>query len=70
MLMDVIYFRVIMNTSFGLDAVLILKFAPVVSIPKTAVLSIKNCSLAEHIPQVIYGKEAQLGLALALYGEL
>ncbi|KAL5531645.1 hypothetical protein ACEPAG_4522 [Sanghuangporus baumii] len=41
-----------------------------VSIPKSAVLSIKSCTFAEHVPQVTYGKEAQLGLALALYGEL
>ncbi|KAL5536933.1 hypothetical protein ACEPAF_756 [Sanghuangporus sanghuang] len=41
-----------------------------VSIPKSAALSIKSCTFAEHVPQVTYGKEAQLGLALALYGEL
>ena len=42
----------------------------VVSIPKSTVLSVKTCALAEHVPQVTYGRDAQLGLALALYGEL
>ncbi|EJD07545.1 uncharacterized protein FOMMEDRAFT_24889 [Fomitiporia mediterranea MF3/22] len=44
--------------------------AIVVIIPKSAILSIRNCLLAEHIPQVIFGTEAQLGLALGLFGEI
>lgn len=42
----------------------------VVSIPKSAILSTRNCSLSELIPQGSYGTEAQLGLTLGLYGEL
>ncbi|KAI5121514.1 hypothetical protein M0805_006551 [Coniferiporia weirii] len=41
-----------------------------VSIPKTSILSIRNCLLSELITPVIYGIEAQLGLALGLYCEL
>ena len=42
----------------------------VVTIPKTSILSIKSCTLSNFIEPVIYGREAQLGLALGLYGEL
>jgi hypothetical protein len=45
-------------------------YAPVVTIPKSAVLSVRSCRLAKHIPFAPYGLEAQLALALALYGEL
>ena len=45
----------------------------VVTIPKAAILSIRSrsCLLSEFLPSpVIYGAEAQLGLALCLYGEM
>ena len=45
----------------------------VVTIPKSAILSVKNrsCLLSEFLSEnVIYGAEAQLGLALCLYGEM
>ncbi|KIP05485.1 hypothetical protein PHLGIDRAFT_119783 [Phlebiopsis gigantea 11061_1 CR5-6] len=41
-----------------------------VTIPKTAVLSVRSCSFAEVIPVVPYGHGARLGLSLAVYGEL
>jgi stringent starvation protein B len=41
----------------------------VVRIPKTAVLSVKSCSVSEHIPFEIHGLGAQLGLSFALYSE-
>jgi hypothetical protein len=42
----------------------------VVSIPKTALLSVKSCSLSDHIPPEPYGQGANLALSLALYIEL
>lgn len=43
---------------------------PVVTIPKTAVLSVRSCSFADVIPIIPYGHGARLGLSLAVYGEL
>jgi hypothetical protein len=42
----------------------------VVVIPKSAVLSTRSCTLADHIPHAPYGHDATLTLALALYSEL
>jgi len=42
----------------------------VVRIPKEAILSVRSCSLANHIPVVSYGIGAQLSLSLALYVEM
>lgn len=42
----------------------------VVTIPKSCILSIKSCALSDFITPVIYGREAQLGLAIGVYGEL
>ena len=41
----------------------------VVVIPKSAVLSTRSCTLADHIPHAPYGHDATLTLALALYAE-
>lgn len=41
----------------------------VVVIPKSAVLSTRSCTLADHIPHAPYGHDATLTLALALYSE-
>jgi len=41
----------------------------VVVIPKSAVLSARSCTLADHIPHAPYGHDATLTLALALYSE-
>ncbi|CCM03037.1 uncharacterized protein FIBRA_05154 [Fibroporia radiculosa] len=41
-----------------------------VSIPKSAILSVRACSAAERISFVPYGHDAQLALALALHIEL
>jgi hypothetical protein len=43
---------------------------PVVRIPKSAVLSVKSCSLSDSITPEPYGHEAHLALSLALYGEM
>lgn len=43
---------------------------PVVYIPLDAVLSAKSCGLDEHLNLVPFGIYAQLGLALALYGQM
>lgn len=40
-----------------------------VVIPKSAVLSARSCTLADHIPHAPYGHDATLTLALALYSE-
>jgi hypothetical protein len=40
-----------------------------VVIPKSAVLSTRSCTLADHIPHAPYGHDATLTLALALYSE-
>lgn len=42
----------------------------VVKIPKTAVISVRSCSLAGVIPEAPYGLAAQLSLSLALYVEM
>lgn len=42
----------------------------VVKIPKAAVLSARACALSADIPFCPYGREAQFGLSLAVYGEL
>jgi hypothetical protein len=42
----------------------------VVKIPKTAVISVRSCSLAGAIPEAPYGLPAQLSLSLALYVEM
>ena len=41
----------------------------VVVIPKSAVLSTRSCTLADHIPHAPCGHDATLALALALYSE-
>lgn len=41
----------------------------VVVIPKSAVLSTRSCTLADHIPHAPYGHDATLTLSLALYSE-
>ena len=41
----------------------------VVVIPKSAVLSTRSCTFADHIPHAPYGHDATLALALALYSE-
>lgn len=41
-----------------------------VTIPKSCILSIKSCALSDFITPVTYGREAQLGLAIGVYGEL
>lgn len=41
----------------------------VVVIPKSAVLSTRSCTLADHIPHAPYGHDATLTLALTLYSE-
>lgn len=43
--------------------------ASVVQIPKSAVLSVKSCSLGYLIPPNPYGRGAQLALSMALYLE-
>ncbi|KAI0649219.1 SET domain-containing protein [Trametes meyenii] len=42
----------------------------VASIPKSAILSVRSCALAEHIQPVHYGHGATLSLTLALYSEI
>ncbi|KAI0661641.1 hypothetical protein C8Q70DRAFT_910421 [Cubamyces menziesii] len=42
----------------------------VASIPKSSILSVRTCALAEHISFVPYGHGATLSLALALYSEM
>ncbi|KAI0368652.1 SET domain-containing protein [Pilatotrama ljubarskyi] len=42
----------------------------VASIPKSSILSVRSCALAEHIDWVPYGHGATLALSLALYSEL
>ncbi|KAI0359962.1 SET domain-containing protein [Trametes cingulata] len=42
----------------------------VAAIPKAAILSVRSCTLAEHIDWVPYGHGATLALSLALYSEL
>ncbi|KZT27781.1 hypothetical protein NEOLEDRAFT_1130259 [Neolentinus lepideus HHB14362 ss-1] len=44
--------------------------ATLVKVPKTAVLSVRTCSLSRHISPIPYGHGAHLSLALALHGEL
>ncbi|TDL23656.1 hypothetical protein BD410DRAFT_144197 [Rickenella mellea] len=44
--------------------------ATLVYIPKSAVLSVRSCSLSAHIDPVLYGTGATLALALAVHGEL
>ncbi|EGO22114.1 hypothetical protein SERLADRAFT_440135 [Serpula lacrymans var. lacrymans S7.9] len=44
--------------------------ATLVHIPKSAVLSVRSCSLSQLIAPIPYGNGAHLALALALYGEL
>lgn len=39
-------------------------------IPEEAILSVRTCSLANHIPIVSYGLGSQLSLSLALYVEM
>jgi hypothetical protein len=46
-----------------------LRRMPVVVIPKSAVLSARSCTLADHIPHAPYGHDATLTLAFALYSE-
>ncbi|KAI0080163.1 SET domain-containing protein [Panus rudis PR-1116 ss-1] len=41
-----------------------------VTIPKSAILSVRSCSFSGSIPFAPYGQAAQLGLALAVYIEL
>ncbi|KAF8624488.1 hypothetical protein AX17_007117 [Amanita inopinata Kibby_2008] len=53
--------------SIGLDIPL---DATLVRIPSHAVLSTQNCTLSEYIPSSMYGLDAQLSLALALYIEI
>ena len=56
---------------FGTDvATTMVRGSCVVSIPKTALLSVRSCALAEHIPFAPVGHAAHLSLALALYTEL
>ncbi|KAI0326642.1 SET domain-containing protein [Cubamyces sp. BRFM 1775] len=42
----------------------------VASIPKSSILSVRTCALAEHISFVPHGHGATLSLALALYSEI
>jgi len=42
----------------------------VVRVPNHAVLSMRSCSLSEHIPFALDGWDAQLGLTFALYSEM
>jgi len=44
--------------------------ASVVLIPKSAVLSVKSCSLSDWITPVPYGHGAHLALSLAVYVEM
>ncbi|OBZ71035.1 N-lysine methyltransferase SETD6 [Grifola frondosa] len=48
----------------------ILPSSTLVSIPKTAILSVRSCSIAERIPFVPYGHGATLALSLGLYYEI
>lgn len=62
----------LLNPRSGMDtdAVALTRGIAVVTIPKTAVLSVRSCTLSDDIPFVPCGHGAHLGLALALYGEL
>ncbi|KAI0671638.1 SET domain-containing protein [Trametes maxima] len=42
----------------------------VASIPKSAILSVRSCTLAEHIQPIPYGHGATLSLSFALYSEM
>lgn len=43
---------------------------PVVTIPKTAVLSVRSCTITEMIPHAPVGHGAHLALSLAVYSEM